>query len=318
VERETMGAADSGSGTVGGLSDATRVARLSAGRELPARVVIDTDTRNEIDDQFAIVQALLAPEALTVEAMYAAPFENARSSGPADGMERSFDEIERILKLLPDQRVDVLHGSRSWMTATGGPVPSDAAEDLIERARGGSEPLYVVAIGAPTNVASALAKDPSISERIVLVWLGGHALDWPDTKEFNLRQDPVASRTVLDCGVPLVRVPCWGVADQLVTTAAEIDRYVRPAGPLGEFLASLYDEYVADEPGRSKVIWDMAATGWVMAPGWMTTTYVPSPILTTELTWSRDPGRHLILDVTSIDRDAVFGDLFARLAAHSG
>ena len=62
-----------------------------------SRIVIDTDTYNEIDDQFAVVYALLSQEELTVEALYAAPFYNHRSDGPGQGMELSFDEIVRLL-----------------------------------------------------------------------------------------------------------------------------------------------------------------------------------------------------------------------------
>ena len=36
--------------------------------------VIDSDTYNEVDDQFAISYALLSPERLDVKAVYAAPF----------------------------------------------------------------------------------------------------------------------------------------------------------------------------------------------------------------------------------------------------
>jgi hypothetical protein len=61
------------------------------------RMVLDTDTYNEIDDQFALVYALRSSEKLTVEAIYAAPFTNERSTGPGDGMERSYDEIIRLL-----------------------------------------------------------------------------------------------------------------------------------------------------------------------------------------------------------------------------
>ena len=38
------------------------------------RMALDTDTFNEIDDQFAVAYALLSPERLQVEALYAAPF----------------------------------------------------------------------------------------------------------------------------------------------------------------------------------------------------------------------------------------------------
>lgn len=64
------------------------------------RVLLDTDTYNEVDDQFAVVHALLAPERITLEAICAAPFHNDRSDGPGDGMEKSYDEIIRLLERL--------------------------------------------------------------------------------------------------------------------------------------------------------------------------------------------------------------------------
>ena len=72
--------------------------------ELPAAnsgrvldMVLDTDTYNEVDDQFALCYALCSPERLNVQAVYAAPFFNDRSNGPEQGMERSYDEIVRLL-----------------------------------------------------------------------------------------------------------------------------------------------------------------------------------------------------------------------------
>jgi inosine-uridine nucleoside N-ribohydrolase len=167
-------------------------------------------------------------------------------------------------------------------------------------------------------VASALLADPTLAGRIVVVWLGGHALNWGETAEFNLQQDPDSSRVLLDSGVPLVLVPCWGVTDHMITTKAEIDRYVRPRGEVGALLAGLYDDYVPDEPGQSKIIWDMVATAWVLNQDWLGTEFTTSPLLTPSLTWSRDPGRHLIRSTTQLDRDLIFGDLFRRLAEHHG
>ena len=58
------------------------------------------------------------------------------------------------------------------------------------------KPLYVLAIGAITNVASAILKNPEIIDRIVIVWLGGNALHWPENKEFNLYQDVAAAMSM--------------------------------------------------------------------------------------------------------------------------
>lgn len=63
--------------------------RLLAPRPGQLRVIMDTDTYNEIDDQFAIVQMMLSPARLSVEAIYAAPFHNHRSSDPGTGWSRA-------------------------------------------------------------------------------------------------------------------------------------------------------------------------------------------------------------------------------------
>ena len=178
----------------------------------PIRMVLDTDTYNEIDDQFAVVYALRSPEKLTVEALYAAPFTNSRSTGPADGMEKSYEEIVRLLDRLhlsPDGFV--FRGSTAYLD--GQPERSPAALDLVQRAMAApdDDPLYVVAIGAITNVAAALLIEPEIVRKIVVVWLGGNPHALPHTVEFNLMQDvpPHASSSTAACRSCMC--PAWGL-----------------------------------------------------------------------------------------------------------
>ena len=77
---------------------------------------------------------------------------------------------------------------------------SDAAKDLAERANNYSpeNPLYVVAIGAITNIASAILLNSKVVENTVVVWLGGHAYHYPETAEFNMRQDIAGARMVTE------------------------------------------------------------------------------------------------------------------------
>ena len=274
------------------------------------RAVLDTDTYNEIDDQFAVVYALLSPERIRLEAIYAAPFHNGRSTGPGDGMLKSHAEIRRLLDRMPGHAdVPVHQGSTSWLPAS----PSAASQDLIARAYLSEEPLYVLAIGAPTNVAAALKAEPGIAERIVVVWLGGNPRYWHRAVEFNVEQDPAASHVLFDSGVPLVHVPCRNVTEHLRTTQAEIERHVRGAGAIGDYLADIYTGYYPEHFGRSKVLWDLGAVAWLVNPAWVPTAHVHSPLLTAEGTWSHDPRRHLIREALWVDRDAVFRDLFTKL-----
>jgi inosine-uridine nucleoside N-ribohydrolase len=282
-------------------------------------VILDTDTYNEIDDQFALVYALLSKERLNLQAVYAAPFHNKRSSGPGDGMEKSYEEIQRILELMALQGKGLEHrGSKAWLPDAATSVASDARDDLIARARARSgQPLYVVAIGAITNVAAALVAAPDIRDRIVVVWLAGHPLYWPDTAEFNMKGDVNASRIILDSGVPLVLFPCRLVAEMIRTTTAEL-RHMTGRSKIGDYLFRIFSEYETNppltQPGRSKVLWDLAPLAWLVDKGWVTTELRPSPVLKADITWGQDSTRHPVRIATHIFRDGVIGDLLAKLA----
>jgi inosine-uridine nucleoside N-ribohydrolase len=285
------------------------------------KCVLDTDTYNEIDDQFAIVQILLSSERLDLQAIYAAPFHNRRSDSAGHGMELSYDEILRLLERLEvSPEGIVFKGVTEYVGPTKVARDAPAVDDLIARARASSStaPLYVIAIAAISNVAAALLKAPDITDKIVVVWLGGHALDWPDVKEFNLRQDVGGAQVLFDSGVPIVLVPCMGVVSHLLSTVPEIEAYVEPYGEIGRFLAQRYKEYSDDHLGWSKEIWDMAPVAWLLNPSWCESVIVPTPILTDQITWSVDRARHPMRYVYRIHRDPILKDFFLKLQAKYG
>lgn len=280
------------------------------------RAVIDTDTFNEIDDQFAVSYALLSGERMKVEALYAAPFFNKMSSGPADGMEKSYKEIHKLLghlKVFQDQ--NVFRGSKRYLSDATTPVDSEAARDLVQRALrySSDDPLYVVAIGAPTNVVSAMLMEPQIIDNIVVVWLGGHALHWPNTYEFNLYQDIHASRFLLDCGVPLVLIPCMGAASHLITSLAEIRSLLTDCGSIGNYLIETFEHCTSDHFAHSRVIWDLSAIAYLINEEWVPSNVTHSPILNDNFTWSFDSSRHLIRVAHYVRRDEVFRDVFTKI-----
>jgi hypothetical protein len=123
----------------------------------------------------------------------------------------------------------------------------------------------------------------------------------------------------MDCGVPLVRFPCLGVVDHLATTLAELEKFLRGRGRVGDYLFAICEDYneKMKQPGGSKVIWDLAPVAWLVNPDWFRMGLINSPILTDNITWSFDPGRHLINECFQIKRDGIFGDLFRRAEAFS-
>lgn len=95
-------------------------------------MVLDTDTYNEIDDQYALAYLIKSEEKLHLKAVYAAPFHNEKSSGPEDGMEKSYQEIHHILDLMEKQELKehVYRGSAQYLPDEETPVASDAAAHL--------------------------------------------------------------------------------------------------------------------------------------------------------------------------------------------
>jgi inosine-uridine nucleoside N-ribohydrolase len=315
--------------TAAASASSAAMAQFSPSRllEIPSNrvhdVVLDTDTYNEIDDQYAVAHAILSPDKMKVHAVYAAPYLNNRSTSAADGMEKSYEEILRILAMLKQPTANfAFRGSPRFLSAPNAPIKSDAALDLIQKAlQPRPNPLYVLTVGAPTNVSSAILMEPKIRERIVVVWLGGQPHDWPTAREFNLQQDIHASRVLFDSGVALVQIPTKNVSEHLRTTIPEVERHMKGRSKLGDYLyAQFVDYYKAGSAKRpdlfpwSKVIWDISCVAWLINPAWVPSKLTPSPLLNDDFTYTLRPGRHQIRVATNCNRDAIFFDLFEKLA----
>ena len=286
----------------------------------PVDVVLDTDTYNEIDDQYALAYLILNGEKLKLQAIYAAPFCNDRADNPKIGMERSYEEIKNVLQLMncTDLLRNAYHGSEDYLEDEHTPQFSDAAKDLAKRAMmyTPEEPLYVVAIGAITNVASALLINPEIRDRIVIVWLGGNALHWHNTHEFNMMQDVAAARIVLGCGAAVVLVPCMGVVSAFATNEPELRGWLKGKNPLCDYLYEVTTKQAVKDSGIScwsRPIWDVTAVAWLVDGKFMLDQLIPSPIPTYDHYWATCSKRHPIRYVYHINRDALFEDLFKKL-----
>ncbi len=232
----------------------------------PVDCILDTDAYNEIDDQFAIAYLVRsASENLRIKAFYAAPFHNRLSNSPADGMEKSYQELKRILSLCGAD-YPIYRGSENYLPDEKTPVISDAAKDLAKRALDYSaeHPLYIIAIGAITNIASALLLEPKMRENCVVVWLGGHAWHYHDTNEFNMKQDIAAARVVMGSGIPFIQLPCMGVVDLFSISKPEAEQYLLGKNPLATYIGERIIKEYLQVPFKLKVLWDVTAVAWLL------------------------------------------------------
>ena len=290
----------------------------------PLDVVLDTDAYNEIDDQFAIAYLLRSKPQLRTLAIYAAPFRNALAATPEEGMEKSYDEILKVLELC-GEKTEVYRGSKTYLPDERTPVDSPAARDLVEKAmrHTAEDPLYVVAIGAITNVASALLLKPEIAERIVVVWLGGHAHHYHDTEEFNMMQDYGAARVVMGSAAPFVQLPCFGVVSGFTTTEPELEKLLFNKNPLADYLARNIVAHMHQRGKEgtcwSKAIWDVTAVGWLLNENDRFMLHRRIPVrLPDDSGYYREEMDREIDYVYYIKRDELMADLVEKLTGSCG
>lgn len=282
-------------------------------------VVLDTDAYNEIDDQFAISYLMKSKEKLNLKAIYSAPFLNDKSESPKDGMEKSYNEILKILKIT-GEKYDVFKGTEEFLHDENTPVVSQGALDLAKKVENHSpeNPLYIVSIGAITNVASAILMNPDVAENSVVVWLGGHAHHHADTKEFNMRQDIGAARVVMKSGVPLVQVPCMGVADRFTVSKPELEFWLKGKNTLADYLAQNTieeGEKYASGTAWTRVIWDVTAVAWLLNDSrrFMDYKVIPTRVPTYDGVYDSAYEGHPMAYVSQVNRDNLMTDLFEKL-----
>ena len=171
------------------------------------RVIIDTDAKNEGDDDFAILHHLLTPQ-FDVRGICATHFEvkTTQRGLPPHSMERSYQEVCRLLNAAHIDDVPVFHGCTAPLASPEDAPDCEAVEFLIQEAlRDDPAPLYIAAQGAMTNIAAALNRAPEIASRMTVLWNGGGP--YPAGRpEFNVQQDPIACRVLLDSAVTVWQI----------------------------------------------------------------------------------------------------------------
>jgi inosine-uridine nucleoside N-ribohydrolase len=281
------------------------------------RVIIDTDAKNEADDQFAIVHALLSPS-LDVRGLVAAHFGTRRSNA---SMAESRQEIDLLLDLmrLPG-RVTVANGAAEPIADEHTPQDSPGARLIIAESllAGPGDPLYVAFLGPLTDMASAILLDPEIVHRpIVVIWIGGVGYGGVETYpgvEFNLGNDITAANVVYDSGIAVWQVPS-NVYSEVSVSYAELEEKIGGTSPLADYLIKQMIEWNATywpEPIESRSLGDSPAVSLMLYPRGGTFRTVPAPRFGREGHYLPGSG-HPIRVVETVDVRFLIEDMFAKI-----
>ena len=281
------------------------------------RVIINTDAKNEADDQFAIVHALLSPS-LDVRGLIAAHFGNSRSER---SMEESREEIDLLLELTGlGQQVTVANGAPTGIPDEQTPRDSEGAQLIIAESKLASakEPLFVAFLGPLTDMASAILLDPAILDReVVVIWIGGVGYGGVESYpgvEFNLRNDIAAANVVFDSGITVWQVPS-NVYSQVSVSYTELEEKIGGTSKLADYLINQMIEWNRTywpEPIESRSLGDSPAISLMLYPRGGNFRIVPAPRFGREGHYLPGSG-HPVRVVESVDVRFLLEDMFAKI-----
>lgn len=249
------------------------------------RVIIHSDVKNEADDPFAITQHLLTPS-VELKGIVAGHFEWIASMLPAfaeqrgitpeemlssknnffrargTSMEASYQEGKKILELAEIDDVPLLRGSQYELSDLDQLPESEGADFIIQEAlKEDDRPLYVALMGCLTDLAIAYLKEPKIADKVIAIWIGGG--DYPNgDDEFNLKQDIKAAQVLFESPMEIWQVP-KGTYKLIEISFAELIKYVKPCGAIGEYLCEQmfeYNEKLGSNPEFAKMAWPHGET----------------------------------------------------------
>ena len=281
------------------------------------RLITDTDAKNEADDDFAVVQALLSPKIENI-GLVGAHYGIGRD---ADSMQKSYEEPERVVAHMGfTGQVPVLHGGAHPMPNTSTPVDSEGARLIVEEAmKADDRPLYAIFLGPLTDLASAYLMEPRIAKRLTAIWIGGGL--YPDGgEEFNLGNDIAAANVVMASNIELWQVP-KNVYEMMPVTMAELECRVRPWGKIGAYLCDQLMEHAMTEiprksafrSGECWVLGDSPAVGLILYEDRFSFDWVQAPAVGADMNYIHTKRFRPIRVYRKIDSRLILEDLYAKL-----
>ncbi|SMO58564.1 nucleoside hydrolase [Fodinibius sediminis] len=271
------------------------------------RILFDSDTNNEIDDQHALAYLLFNSDVFDVEGV------TVNSTKEPD-VELDYAEAQRVLALCrASRKIPLKKGANGTFSEIRKQLDqpdfdgAEAVQFIIDRALAEEEEkLMLLAVGKLTNIALALEKEPAIAARTRLVWLGSN---YPRPGEHNQQADTTALNYILNSDLPFevvtVRYGQPSGTDAVRVTKAQILQRMPGMGPIvdppvegrhggtfttfGDYSVNLFEHYEMGGTPPSRPLFDMAAVAILKNPDWARTKEIPAPILI-DNEWVDRPG----------------------------
>lgn len=282
--------------------------------EIPAsgkriRCIIDTDAKNEIDDVWAIALALLCQDRFQIEGFVAANYDNMVEDAGPGSVAASAEVIRTVLaKAGLAGKIPVKLGSAPLQYQFE-PSASEGVDFIIERAMASTpeDPLWVIGLGAATDIASAYLKQPQIADNVIVFW--HFRTRWPDKCwNFNVIGDVRAARIVFHSDLPFV---LFDTGTHLTCPMQESQQWTQ-LHELGRYLHN-YRHNHAWYQSPKKGFFDVGDIAALVDPELASWEVVECPEVNWDLDYQFKNSKGKILRCKDIDRDKTFALMNQRL-----
>jgi purine nucleosidase len=273
----------------------------------PVKLILDTDTANEIDDMYAIARLLPEKEINLLGITSAQWYHHLSGDSTVYRSQRLNEEM-----LAMANRLDLPHpmGSDMIMGMPWGgyePRESAAAQFIIDQVRAlpVGEKLVVMSIGATTNLASAIALAPEIAPKIA-AYIMGFQFDpekkvW-DKDEFNVRRDLNAANFLLNQKDLELHVMSATASKAYTWQQKDTFRRLEACGDMGAYLKQKWLERFAEND--TWVMWDVALVHAFLYPEMATEIVVTTP---------PENEQRRVWAYTDIDFEAMYADYWENM-----
>jgi len=258
-------------------------------------VILDSDANNELDDQHAIAYMLFNGQTFDVKGI---TVNRTFNGGTIDDQ---FAEADRIVKLCNcDSTIRIYNGASNNYDEIVDHIGEDdfdgaeAVNFIIDCANSTEDQkLVLLPVGKLTNIALALAKDPSIASKVRIVWLG---TNYPEPGEYNFINDTTALNPILESDVEFeivtVRYGKPSGTDAVKAYLKDFQKIMPGKGPkisepvtgrhggsftcFGDYSVNLFENF--RENPQERPLFDMAAVAIVKNPAWADKVITGAPV----------------------------------------
>ena len=285
------------------------------------KVIMDGDYSAEIDDQYTFAYAY-GHEKLEVLGVNAvAHYAEPRYTKTSTIVRVSVGNAAKTfwsLGLSPEE-LPLNMGPEKQITFNEGhaPVDCESARFIIDMVHKHDEPIYIITTGPCSSAVNACLLDPSIMDKIVVVWLGGNCIVPPYTEEhfheWNMHADFVASQMLFNMDIPLIMLPCSpNGSEKIVMTKADLEKIEGTNTPARFFRDELprtnCRDKEFDSPDYRKVMCDYMGVAAITLPESMDYSIIPAPVLTDDRKYAIDSTRRKIIYCENPNSDMIMED----------